>query len=158
ITFTDPSGSAITQKTTIARSEIFRREETENNDSGTIVFLESDRGRFVLLPEAKVYSELTDTSPIDPTEFESSPERLLHPDTFVTSYQKLGSEMVSGRNTTKYRVAVNTATGSNVSPSDTLIWIDESLAMPVKSETTASDGSHVTMELSNIALEVDKNL
>ena len=65
---------------------------------------------------------------------------------------------MSGRNTTKYRVAVNTATGSNVTPSDTLIWIDESLGMPVKSETTAGDGSHVTMELSNIVLEVDKNL
>ena len=158
ITFTDSSGSAITHKTTIARSEIFRREETDNNDSATVVFLESDKGRFVLLPEQKIYSEITDASAIDPTEFESSPERLLHPDAASTSYQKLGSETVSGRNTTKYRVAVNTATGSNVTPSDTLIWIDESLGMPVKSETTAGDGSHVTMELSNIVLEVDKNL
>jgi len=158
ITFSDSSGSAITQKTTIVRSEIFRREETENNGSATVVFLESDKGRFVLLPEQKIYSEITDASPIDPTEFESSPERLLHPDAVSTSYQKLGSETVSGRNTTKYRVAVNTATGSNVTPSDTLIWIDESLGMPVKSETTAGDGSHVTMELSNIVLEVDKNL
>ena len=158
ITFTDSSGSAITQKTTIARSEIFRRDETENNDSATVVFLESDKGKFVLLPEQKIYSEITDASPIDPAEFESSPERLLHPDAVSTSYQKLGSETVSGRNTTKYRVAVNTATGSNVTPSDTLIWIDESLGMPVKSETTAGDGSHVTMELSNIVLEADKNL
>ena len=157
ITFTDSSGVAITQKTTIARSEIFRREETENNDS-TVVFLESDKGRFVLVPGQKIYSEITDSSPIDPTEFESSPERLLHPDAVSSAYQKLGSETVSGRNTTKYRVAVNTATGSNVTPSDTMIWIDESLGMPVKSETTAADGSHVTMELSNIVLEVDKNL
>jgi outer membrane lipoprotein-sorting protein len=158
ITFTDSSGSAITQKTTIARSEIFRREETQNNDSASVVFLESDKGRFVLLPEQKIYSEITDASPIDPTEFESSPERLLHPDAVSSSYQKLGSETVSGRKTTKYRVAVNTAAGSNVTPSDTLIWIDESLGMPVKSETTAGDGSHVTMEISNIILEVDKNL
>ena len=158
ITFTDSSGSAITQKTTIARSEIFRREETENNDFATVVFLESDKGRFVLLPEQKIYSEITDASPIDPTEFESSPERLLHPDAISTSYQKLGSETLSGRNTTKYRVAVNTATASNVTPSESLIWIDESLGMPVKSETTGGDGSHVTMELSNIVLELDKNL
>jgi len=158
ITFTDSSGSAITRKTTIARSEVFRREETDNNDSASVVFLESDKGRFVLLPEQKIYSELTDASAIDPTEFESSPERLLHPDGVSTSYQKLGGETVSGRNTTKYRVAVNTATDSNVTPSDTLIWIDESLGMPVKSETTAGDGSHFTMELSNIVLEVDKNL
>ena len=158
ITYTDSTGSAITHKTTIARSGIFRREETENNDSGTLVFLESDKGRFILLPEQKIYSEMTNASPLDPTEFESSPERLLHPDAVSSVFQTLGSETVSGRNTTKYRVAVNTATGSNVTPSDTLIWIDESLGMPVKSETTAGDGSHVTMELSNIVLEVDKNL
>jgi outer membrane lipoprotein-sorting protein len=158
ITFTDPSGAAITRKTTIARSEVLRREETENGDSGTLVFLESDNGRFVLLPGAKMYSEITDASGIDPTEFESSPERLLHPETVSTTYQKLGSEMVSGRQTTKYRVAVNTATGTDVSASDTLIWVDESLGMPVKSETTAGDGSHVVVELSNIVLAVDKNL
>ena len=158
ITYTDSTGSAITHKTTIARSGIFRREETENNDSGILVFLESDKGRFILLPEQKIYSEMTNASPLDPTEFESSPERLLHPDAVSSVFQTLGSETVSGRNTTKYRVAVNTATGSNVTPSDTLIWIDESLGMPVKSETTAGDGSHVTMELSNIVLEVDKNL
>ena len=158
ITFTDSSGSAITHKTTIARSEIFRREETDKKDSVTVVFLESDRGRFILLPEQKIYSEITDASPIDPTEFESSPERLLHPDAVSSAYQKLGSETVSGRNTTKYRVTVNTGTRANVTPSDTLIWIDESLGMPVKSETTTGDGSHVTMELSNIVLDVDKNL
>ena len=158
ITFTDPSGTAIIRKTKIARSEVFRREETWNSDSGTVVFLESDSGRFVLLPNAKIYSEITDASGIDPTEFESSPERLLHPEALSTTYQKLGSEVVSGRKTTKYRVAVNTATGASVSASDTLIWVDESLGMPVKSETTASDGSHVVMELSNIILEVDKNL
>ena len=65
---------------------------------------------------------------------------------------------MSGRKTTKYRVAVNTATGTNVTSSDTMIWIDESLGMPIKSDTTASDGSRVMMELSNIVLDVDKNL
>jgi len=158
ITLIDPSGSSITRKTIIARSESFRREETENSDSDITVFLESEAGRFLLLPKEKIYAELNDSSAIDPTEFESSPERLLHPDALSTTYQKLGSETVSGRTTTKYRVAVNTATGPNVTPSDTLIWIDESLGMPVKSETTASDGSHVMMELSNIVLEANKSL
>jgi len=148
----------MTRKTIIARSESFRREETENSDSDTTVFLESDAGRFLLLPKEKIYAELNDSSALDPTEFESSPERLLHPDALSTTYQKLGSETVSGRTTTKYRVAVNTATGPNVTPSVTLIWIDESVGMPVKSETTAGDGSHVLMELSNIVLEANKNL
>lgn len=158
IKFIDASGSVITRKTTIARSEIFRRDEIETSDSGTIVFLELDNGRFVLVPGAKIYSEITDASGIDPTEFESSPDRLLHPDSLSTTYQKLGTDIVSGRKTTKYRVAVNTSPATNVTASDTLIWIDESLGMPVKSETTASDGSHMVMELSNIILDVDKNL
>jgi outer membrane lipoprotein-sorting protein len=158
ITFTDPAGNSVTRKITIARSELFRREDTENTGAGTIVSLELDKGRFVVIPNLKIYSEISDTSDIDPTDFESSPERLLHLDTFPTTYQKLGSDVVSGRKTTKYRVGVNTSTGTNVTSNDTLIWVDEALGMPIKSETTGSDGSHVVMELSNIALEVDMNL
>jgi hypothetical protein len=157
ITFSDPSGTVVTRKTTIARSEILRREETEAGEVGNIVFLELDKARFVLLPGARIYSEMTDTAPID-REFENSPERLLHPGAVTTSYQKLGTELASGRKTTKYRVVVNTSTGENVTASETLVWVDESLGMPVRSETTSTDGKHVVMELSNIVLETDKNL
>jgi outer membrane lipoprotein-sorting protein len=38
------------------------------------------------------------------------------------------------------------------------MWIDEALQMPVRSETKSADGTRVTMELSEIRLEVDKNL
>jgi outer membrane lipoprotein-sorting protein len=93
-----------------------------------------------------------------PYEDESSPEKLLHTDTSNSSYQKLGTESIAGRSTEKYRVVVNEVNGGNVSSSETLIWIDEALGIPIKSETKSSDGSRSTMELSNIALEVDKNL
>jgi outer membrane lipoprotein-sorting protein len=158
ITVADPAGTAITQKTTIARSDDLRREQIESSGSATIVFLESNTGNFVLLPESKVYAEITGDSRFDPAEFESSPEKLLYTDALSTTYQKLGSESVAGRQTTKYRVAVNAGGGSNVTASSTLIWIDESLGMPVKSDMTASNGGHVTMELSNIVFEVNKNL
>jgi len=158
LTFIEPSGTSTTHKTTIARFQTLRREVTETTDAGSVVFIESDKGRFVLLPDARIYSAVTETSGIDPTEFESSPEKLLHPDALSTSYQKIGSELISGRNATKYRVAVNTPTAANVSAIETLIWVDESLGMPIKSETTGKDGSRVVMELSNIVLEVDKNL
>jgi outer membrane lipoprotein-sorting protein len=39
-----------------------------------------------------------------------------------------------------------------------LIWIDESVNMPIKSETTSVDGTKIRMELSNLALVVDKRL
>ena len=38
------------------------------------------------------------------------------------------------------------------------MWIDEALQMPVRSETKSADGTRVTMELSEIKLEVDKDL
>ena len=158
VTFTDSSGTVVTKKTLIARSEILRREETEGSEIGHVVFLELDKGRFVLLPDAKIYSEITDSPSIDSEDFENSPERLLHPGDVTSSYQKLATETSSGRKITKYRVVVNSSTGENVTPGETLIWVDESLGMPVRSETKASDGSHVVMELSNIVLETDKNL
>ena len=157
-TYIDSSGATTTQKITIARFEMLRREDTETTDSGNIVFIESDKGRFVLLPNARVYSEITDTSGIDAAEFESSPERLLHPGALSTSYQKIGTELISERKTTKYRVTVNTPDEPNVSPIETLIWVDESFGMPVKSETTGKDGSRVVMELSKIVLEVDRDM
>src|SRR6185295_10030210 len=75
-----------------------------------------------------------------------------------TSYQKLGNEVVAGRNTNKYRIVVNSPAPANVSQSETLMWIDEALQMPIKSETKSADGTRVTMELSQIKLEIDKDL
>jgi outer membrane lipoprotein-sorting protein len=66
--------------------------------------------------------------------------------------------VISGRKTNKYLVVVNASNAANVTSSETLIWIDEALGMPIRSETKSSDGSRSTMELSELALEVDKNL
>jgi outer membrane lipoprotein-sorting protein len=76
----------------------------------------------------------------------------------ATSYQRLGIEVVDGRNTNKYRVVVNESSAGSVSLSETLIWVDETLNMPIKSETVSADGTRVTMQLLEIVLEVDKSL
>jgi len=114
-----------------------------------------------LLTDEKLYADVTDQSQIsaDPKDegLESSPDALLHTDIGATSYQKLGNEVIAGRNTNKYRIVVNSPAPANVSQSETLMWIDEALQMPIKSETK-SDGIHVTMEISEIKLEVDKSL
>ena len=94
----------------------------------------------------------------DDDALERSPEGLLHAETGNTSYQKLGKEVIAGRSTDKYRVVVNAPGAANVSVSETLIWIDENLKMPVKSETKSPDGTQVSMELSEISLEVDAAL
>jgi outer membrane lipoprotein-sorting protein len=85
-------------------------------------------------------------------------EGLLHTDVGATRYQKLGKEAIGQRGTDKYRVVVNAPSAENVSVSETLIWIDEALRMPIKSETKSADGMRVMMELLEISLDVDNVL
>ena len=142
----------------IARDGERRRFEAEFLSKKQII-LDLPEGRLLLLPDEKVYADFSGGPPPDSSyEDESSPERLLHTENGNSSYQKLGTESIAGRKTEKYRVVVNDGNAANVSSSETLIWIDEALGMPIRSETKSSDGSRSTMELSDIALEVDKNL
>jgi outer membrane lipoprotein-sorting protein len=70
----------------------------------------------------------------------------------------MGSESISGRNANKYRIVVNSSAAGNVSQSETLMWIDEALQMPIRSETKSADGTRVTMEVTEIKLDVDGRL
>jgi len=153
ITAVNASGETLVTKTSVARDGEMRRHE-----SGKMVYLDVPDGKFVLLPGDKVYADLTDQSTMNVDQEEVSPEGLLHEDSESTSYQKLGAEMINGRNTNKYRIVVNSSTAPNVSQSETVMWIDEALQMPVRSETKSAGGTRVTMELSEIKLEADKDL
>ena len=158
ITNVTADGKTNVTKYSIEKDGEFRRIETELV-SGKVIFLIGPQGKFVLLPDQKVYVDQADGAvPGASYEDESSPEGLLHLEPDTSSYQKIGEESISGRKTEKYRVVVNASNAANVSSSETLIWIDEALGMPIRSETKSSDGSRSTMELSGLALEVDKNL
>ena len=156
ITTVSAAGETHVTKTSVSRDGEMRRHE-----SGKIVYLDVPEGRFVLLPSEKVYADLAEEGTIsaDKTEdeLEASPEGLLHEDAASTSYQKLGAESIGGRNTNKYRIVVNNSTAANVSQSEIVMWIDEALQMPVRSETKSADGTRVTMELSEIKLDVDRS-
>ena len=154
ITTVNAAGETLVTQTLVARDEESRRHE-----SGKVVDLDVKEGKFVLLPAEKVYADLSEESTINADQAEvTSPEGLLHEDSESTSYQKLGTESINGRNTNKYRIVVNNSAAPNVSQSETLMWIDETLQMPVRSETKSADGTRVTIELSEIKLEVDKDL
>ena len=161
ITIVNAAGESLVTKTSVARDGESRRHES-TVASKTTVYLDVPEGKFVLLPDEKVYADLTDESQIsadkDEDGLNSSPDALLHTDAGSTSYQKVGAESVAGRNANKYRIVVNSSSATNVSQSETLMWIDEALQMPIKSETKSSDGTRVTMEVSEIKLEVDRNL
>ena len=153
ITTVNAAGETLVTKTSVARDGELRRHE-----SGKVVYIDGPEGKFVLLPNDKVYGDLTEGSTISNDEAEISPEGLLHEDAETTTYQKLGAESIGGRNTSKYRIVVNNSAAANVSQSETMMWVDEALQMPVRSETKSADGTRVTMELSEIKLEVDKEL
>ena len=160
ITAVSAEGRSSVTKAFVARDGELNRHESKSG-SKTIVYLDVPEGKFVLLSDEKLYADVMDQSQIsaDPNEegLESSPDALLHTDTSSTSYQKLGNEVIAGRNTNKYRIVVNSPAPANVSQSETLMWIDEALQMPIRSETK-SDGMRVTMEISEIKLDVDKSL
>ncbi len=154
ITTVNAAGETLVTKTSLVRDGEMRRHE-----SGKIVYIDVPEGKFVLLPAEKLYADLTEESRINADKDEEiSPEGLLHEDSESTSYQKLGGESIGGRNTNKYRIVVNNSAAPNVSQSETVMWVDEALQMPVRSETKSAGGTRVTMELSEIKLEVDKDL
>lgn len=158
ITTYNATGATTVSKTSIARSGEMRRQEFEIGGV-KVVSLDLTDGRFVLLLEDRVFADLsaeasTSLNSDDQTP-ELSPERLLHADDSTTSYQKLGPEIIAGRKTNKYRIVVNASPSENVTLSETMIWIDEDLHMPIRSETKSTDGTRVTMELSDLTLDVD---
>jgi outer membrane lipoprotein-sorting protein len=161
ITIFAANGETTVTKTLIARDGPRRREE-EETAALRIVYLELPEGRFVLLPDQKIYAAATSGDALANSQSqageENSPDRLLHTDSISTTYEALGGEIIAGRSTSKYRIIVNNSATENVSLNETLMWIDDALKMPIKSETKSPDGIRIVMELSGIALDPDKQL
>jgi outer membrane lipoprotein-sorting protein len=153
ITIVTPKGETVVTKTLIARDGPLRREE-----SGSVVYLELPEGRFVLLLRQQVYAAVTAEDKYEAEDDENFADRLLHTDPISTTYQPLGTEKIGGRNAKKYRIVVNNPAAENVSQNETIMWIDEKLTMPVKSETTSADGTRTAMELTDIQLVPEKQL
>jgi len=157
----DNNGSAITvsNRILIARDGARRREEYASGANETVVYLETPEGRFVLAPAKKLYADLnlavdgldSFTAPDDAADF--SPERLLNEAPAVARYEKAGAETIDGRATIKYRVTSVKGNGSV-----TLIWIDDALGMPVRSETSSTPSGHnskVIFELRDLKQTID---
>ena len=158
ITTVTADGKTSVTVTSTARDGDRRRHEAETL-SKRVAYLDIPEGRFLLLLDEKVYTDVAPGSdPLINEEEAITPEWLLHEDVAATTYQNLGKEIVGGRNATKFRTVVNISSGGNVSQSETLIWIDEALNMPIRSETTSPDGTRVTMELSNVTPDVDSSM
>lgn len=159
ITTFGPNGEKFVESKLIGRDGLIRREESASQQT-RVVYLDLPEGRFILWPEQKVYAVLDrDGAPTPPPDNEEdSPDRLLHIEPSVTTYQYLGTDTVAGRNATKYRVVVNSSPTESVNANETLIWIDDALSMPIKSEMRSRDSLVVVTELSDITVPPDKQL
>src|ERR1700754_297789 len=130
ITTVSATGETIVTKNLLARDGELRRDETEMWRQ-RVVYLYLPEGKFLLVPDEKVFVDLAKTDGAETPGVDdasgSSPDRLLHTDPSETTYQRIGNETIGGRTAQKYRVAVNSPPTTNVSVSETLIWIDEAL-------------------------------
>src|SRR5689334_10513592 len=111
ITTVSPNGQTLVTKYSIARDGEQRRDESDSTGH-RVVYLTVAGGRFVLLPDEKIYAAVTNEDPnTGEQDAESSPDRLLHTDLITPKFQKLGDETIAGRTLQKYRVVVNSSAG-----------------------------------------------
>jgi outer membrane lipoprotein-sorting protein len=155
----------------IAKDGDRRREDYETDTNFSTSYLEIAAGTFILLPSKKLYADIKSApeiafpnqreAQVDDTDAEFSADRLLNETPGVARYEKLGSEKLEGRETTKYRVTNGLATNGTEPPTVAFIWIDETLGMPVRSETEGFESNHhskQTIELVDIRQQVDPGL
>jgi hypothetical protein len=155
-----------TKEVLVARDGEKRRVDMELFPGMKVAYLQTAGAHYMLVLTRKVYAEFnlggdSERSKNLPPGF--SPEALVNQSSGGARYEKLGAENVNGRVTVKYRVTMTGQTGEAKSATtESLIWIDESLGMPVKSETTlggaSSANSKYSMELRDIKQDVDQSV
>ena len=184
VEYKNGSGSApvsVTNKILIARDGDKRREEFQTAVNETVVYLETPQGRFVLSPAKRLYADLDPGSgdlsafnplsdgatadqssgPATPGTADFSPERLLNETRAPARYEKLGAETINDRAATKYRVTSGDETNGTAVGSVTLIWIDDTLGLPIRTETrstTSNSSATLTVELRDLKQEVDPRM
>jgi outer membrane lipoprotein-sorting protein len=150
-------------QTFIARDGDRRRADYETTAGTKISLLQLPGGTYVLLPEKKLYAEWNPDAGgaggdghKESSAPAISPDKLLNEARPEAHYEKLGAETVNGRATMKYRVTLKGKMGAaKETAMESLIWVDESLGMPIKSEMTSAGGARFTMELRDIRETVD---
>jgi outer membrane lipoprotein-sorting protein len=169
---TATNGAApVTERTSvaIARDGDRRREEYLNEGHLSVVYLETPEGRFLLLPARKLYADLNsadDLSALNPQgdsvtsgSADFSPERLLHEAPGRARYEKLATEKINDRLASKYKVTAEAPPQDRTNGTTvTLMWIDDELGLPVRSETTSTEGGQTTtftVELRDLKQSVD---
>ena len=161
------TAAPVTSTVVIARDGSKRREEYQTAAGATLVYLETPDGRFVLQSAEKLYASLSltvglpDAGDNQDDSSSASPESLLNETRLASRYETLGAESLHGRATRKYRVTASDAANGNAVSSVTIIWIDDVLGMPIRSDSSSTGSDRTTkviMELRDIKLDVDPQI
>lgn len=150
------SAQPTSQRVFLARDGDRRREDYDL-DGVVVSYLELSSAHYALLPAQRIYVDLEgEPQAAVPAELaaEFSPERLMNQSPSESRYEALGNEVLNGRATARFRVTVSNLVEGNSVKAETLIWVDQLLGMPIKSETTVTEDNNVsklTTELQSIS-------
>ena len=124
-----------------------------------MVYLHLPNGMFILIPDARIYSDSNPVNESTPssTPLDERPQPLLHEGGAETYYRHLGYEDVDGRRVQRYQV-VNGSESPNVTSTETVVWVDEQLGMPVRTEVKSGNGNTTIIELTDVKRDVDRKL
>ncbi|MDQ4121276.1 MAG: hypothetical protein M3209_07510 [Acidobacteriota bacterium] len=155
----------IEQTAFVARDGLNRRLDFENGDKKQVSHLETADGkRYLLAPQRKIYAEISNSTSENfvgadaPEEY--SLAHLLYAKPAGAKFQKIGEEMVNGKQLTKYQVDFGAVRGSENARTETAVWIDENLGLPVRTETASvvdqkPSGAKSIVELRDLKNEPD---
>lgn len=159
-------GGLLRRETLVARDGEKKRLELERvpGTGVRIVYLYLPAGSYALLPAAKIYAALKPESSgaknsanANAANDSGAFEKLLNEQLPGTTYQKIGAENVNGRAATKW-VGRTVNAEQNIA-SETTIWVDDALGIPIRQETTdGRQGTKLTIEYLDISTEVDAGL
>ena len=150
----------------IARDAMNRRLDFELGKIKITNLQLSDKRQIILLPDKKVYTELaapdknTDEKMFVGESPELSLEQLLNAKPTGATFRKTGAEIINGRATTKYQLDYGAIREAPEARTETTVWVDETLGLPIKTEVVALEnnqpnGAISTVELREIKPEVE---
>jgi hypothetical protein len=154
-------GAAAEQKYFTARDSEKRRTDYELSGKDTMSVLDLPEGKtIILLPQKKcALEEKSAVGNTIPPQNESFSEFLTNSwlaEKIASNFESLGKENLAGKPLAKYRVRFE-KTGGVENISEAVVWVDEELGMPVKTEFySLKDGQKInlfTTEFRNIKLD-----
>lgn len=157
--FEEGAANFVEQTYRVARDGANRRLDFETGATHYAKLQTADGKVYILLPKKKVYAELTTAGDAPNLPEEISLEHLLHTKPIGASYERIGEEDLAGRKTVKYRLNFGAVKGAENARTETFVWADESLGLPVKTEIVAIEnnqpvGAKNVIELREIKTEV----